>query len=227
MMHTLNIGSEREAEKANVLVIDDDEHISQMLTKLLSKEGYLMETAKNGAEAVEKSNAKTFDLALIDVVLPDMQGTQLLVKLKDTVPKMRKIIVTGYATLDNAVEAVNLGADAYIMKPVKPQELLKAIEEQLRKQQQETVMTSKKIVEFIETRKADFLKVVIQSMDSLWGRPATTAVIHHLGGEEALRDPNIFAERLKTIFSDGSEVILKQILKNLETPSESSQPLRK
>ena len=212
------------ARQKSILIIDDDEHILTLLTKLLSGKGYVTETAKNGAEAIEKSNAKSYNIALIDIVLPDMQGTQLLMKLKDTVPKMRKIIITGHASLDNAVEALNLGADAYIRKPVKSLELLKIVEEQLEKQHEETMITSKKIAEFIETRKADYIEVVKQSLDSFWGEGTTLSTIHYLGGEEVLRDPNVFAERLKAIFKEeAAEIILKHILKNLETPSKAAE----
>ena len=65
---------------------------------------------------------------------------------------MRKIILTGHATLDNAVNAVNLGADAYLMKPVNPKDLIRIIEEQLALQRDETVMTQEKISSFVETR---------------------------------------------------------------------------
>jgi len=67
----------------------------------------------------------------------DMEGTKLLTKLKDAVPKMRKIIITGYSTLQNAIEAVNKGADAYIIKPIDMEETLKVIREQLQKQAEE------------------------------------------------------------------------------------------
>ena len=206
-------------EKTNILIIDDDEHILEMLTVLLSKEGYVTDTAKTGAEAIEKSEAKGFNLALIDIVLPDMLGTQLLVKLRDTIPKMRKIIITGHANLDNAVEALNLGADAYIMKPVKSRDLLKVVKEQLRKQQDEKTMTLDRIIEYMEARKVDFVEVVKQSLNSFLGESATSATIYHLGGKEALRDPKVCEERLKAVFSGGAEIILKHILKSLEAAS--------
>jgi len=210
-----------EKEKKSILIIDDDPDILMMLSLFLSEKGYAVDTAKTGAEAIEKSKAKIFNLALIDIVLPDIQGTQLLIRLKDTEPRMRKIIITGYASLDNAVEALNLGADAYIMKPVDPKDLLKVIEEQLHKQRKETVITQKKIAQFIETRKANFIEVVKQSLNSYLGRSTALLIIHHLGGAEALRDPNIFAERLKAVFKEkGAEIILKQILDNLEKTSE-------
>ena len=91
-------------------------------------------------------------MALIDIRLPDMDGVQLLTALKETAPKMVKIIITGYPSLQNAVEAVNKGADGYILKPIKMGELLAMIKEHLKKQQEAGKYTEQKVVEFIETR---------------------------------------------------------------------------
>jgi len=81
-----------------------------------------------------------------------MEGTKLLTKMKDTVPKMVKIIITGYPTLQNAIEAVNKGADGYIVKPINIEETLKIIREHLKKQEEERKYSEQKMVEFIETR---------------------------------------------------------------------------
>ena len=81
-----------------------------------------------------------------------MEGTQLLTQLRDTVPKMAKVIVTGYPSLQNAVEALNQGADAYIIKPLNIDSALAIIEKLLRKQHESLKMTQEKIVEYIETR---------------------------------------------------------------------------
>jgi len=89
---------------------------------------------------------------LIDIRLPDMEGIELLTKMKDATPKMRKIIITGYPTLQNAVEAVNRGADAYIIKPFDMEKVLATIREELRKQQEEKKYSQEKVADFIETR---------------------------------------------------------------------------
>jgi len=81
-----------------------------------------------------------------------MEGIDLLTKMKDTTPRMRKIIITGFPTLQNAVEAVNRGADAYIMKPFDVEKVLFAIKEQLKKQDDEKKYNQDKVAEFIETR---------------------------------------------------------------------------
>jgi DNA-binding NtrC family response regulator len=81
-----------------------------------------------------------------------MEGTTLLKAMKETTPKMVKIIVTGYPSLQNAIEAVNKDADAYILKPVNVETLLKAIRDHLKKQQEAKKYSEQKVAEFIETR---------------------------------------------------------------------------
>jgi DNA-binding NtrC family response regulator len=139
-------------ESARILVVDDDESIRKVLSTILEEEGYSVDTAKNGKEAINKTSRKFYDLALIDIRLPDVQGTELLTKIKDTTPKMRKIIITGYPSLQNAVEALNRGADAYVMKPFDMEKVLKTVKIQLRKQQGEKMFCQEKVKDFIETR---------------------------------------------------------------------------
>jgi len=139
-------------ERARILVVDDDESIRKVLETILEDEGYVVDTAKNGREAIKKSKAKFYNLALIDIRLTDIEGTKLLTKLKDTTPKMRKIIVTGYPSLQNAIEAVNRGANAYVLKPFDMDKVLETIEDQMKKQQKEKRYSQEKVGEFIETR---------------------------------------------------------------------------
>ena len=138
--------------KKRILVVDDDEDIRETLKSLLTKKGYIVDTANDGATAIQLSESTPYNLALLDVVLPDMEGTQLLVKLKPTTPRMRKIMVTGHASLDNAIRAVNMGADGYLIKPVSPPELLRMIEDQLRRQEDDERLTQEKITSYIESR---------------------------------------------------------------------------
>ncbi|MEM3153294.1 MAG: response regulator [Candidatus Bathyarchaeia archaeon] len=139
-------------ENARILVVDDDENIRKVLTTILEEEGYAVDEAENAKKAIEKTKRKVYNLALIDIRLPDMEGIELLTKMKDTVPKMRKIIITGYPTLQNAIEAVNRGADAYILKPFDMDKVLATIKEQLRKYEEEKRYSQEKVAEFIETR---------------------------------------------------------------------------
>lgn len=119
-----------------------------MYTELLS-EDYEVDTASTGAEAIKKSHEKYFNVALIDIVLPDMDGVSLIKGLKEGVPRLRKVLITGHASLDNAVRALNLGADAYMIKPVHSRDLLKAVKEQLIKQENDLALIQAKVVEYI------------------------------------------------------------------------------
>jgi DNA-binding NtrC family response regulator len=111
-----------------------------------------VESVGTAKEAIEKSKRKFYNVALIDIRLPDMEGIELLTKFRETTPKIRKIIVTGYPTLQNAVDAVNKGADAYIVKPFDVEKVLKTIQQQLSKQEEERRYSQDKVAEFIEAR---------------------------------------------------------------------------
>lgn len=139
-------------ETARILIVDDDENIRKVLTTILEDEGYIVESVGTARKAIAKTGKKFYNLALIDVRLPDMEGIELLTRMKDTTPKMRKIIITGYPTLQNAVEAVNRGADAYIIKPFDMKKTLSTIEEELTKQEEEKRYSQQKVADFIETR---------------------------------------------------------------------------
>jgi DNA-binding response OmpR family regulator len=118
-------------KQENILLVDDDKSILRILTRILQKQGYKIYTAETGREAEEIINGQSFDLALIDVKLPDTDGLDLLQKIQVTRPNMIKIILTGFASMDNGIKALNSGADAYLVKPVEPTELLKVLKEKL------------------------------------------------------------------------------------------------
>jgi DNA-binding NtrC family response regulator len=139
-------------DKARILVVDDEETIRESMSELLEQAGYGVDTAENGKEGVEKSFKNFYNLALVDIRLPDMSGIALLTAMRETTPKMVKLIVTGYPLLENAIEAVNKGADGYIVKPFKTEQLLSAIEEHLKKQREAQRYSEKKVAEYIETR---------------------------------------------------------------------------
>jgi DNA-binding NtrC family response regulator len=125
-------------ERLRILVIDDDQSVRTTTAAILENEGYRVDTAENGKQAVKKSNADLYRVALIDFRLPDMEGTELLTALKETTPKMVKIMVTGYPTVQNAIECVNKHADAYFVKPVDYDNLLNTIRNLIQKQKEGT-----------------------------------------------------------------------------------------
>jgi len=137
---------------ARILVVDDEESIRRTTSITLERAGYLVDTAENGKKAIEKCERNFYNLALLDIRLPDMEGTELLTALKDTTPGMVKIILTGFPGLENAITAINKGVDAYLIKPVNTNELLRVIKETLQKQREEEQFTQKKLEKFVETR---------------------------------------------------------------------------
>jgi DNA-binding NtrC family response regulator len=139
-------------ERARILVVDDDESIRKAISTILEEKGYEVDTAESGREAIEKTHDGFYNLALIDIRLPDMDGTELLLRMKETTPRMVKIIVTGFPSLQNAMDAVNCSADAYVIKPVRIDDLLETIRVHLEKQRHAKRYSEDKIAEFIETR---------------------------------------------------------------------------
>jgi DNA-binding NtrC family response regulator len=142
-------------EKTKILIVDDDENIRKTMKAILEEENYSVDVAINGKEAIEMSNKKVYNLALLDIRLPDMEGVDLLKLMKEYVPRTRKIMVTGYPTIQNAMIAVNKKADAYLLKPVDIEKLLEVVKEQLRAQEEDLKFSETKVAEFIETRIKD------------------------------------------------------------------------
>jgi DNA-binding NtrC family response regulator len=138
--------------KNSILIVDDDRSIRTTLAAILEQDGYDVDAAESGAQAIEKSNNKSFDLALVDMRLPDMMGTDLLNRMKERTPKTAKIMVTGYPSMQNAISAVNEGADAYIVKPVDAGILLETIRKHLQKRQEAAKYNEQKMADFITTR---------------------------------------------------------------------------
>jgi DNA-binding response OmpR family regulator len=125
-----------EAPKKTILVVDDDKSILRTFTRILQKSGYEIDVAETGKEAMEKAENRHYDLALVDIRLPDMDGTDLLAKLKNQLQYTVKIMITGFPSLETGVKALDEGADAYLVKPVKPQELLMLLEEKLKNREE-------------------------------------------------------------------------------------------
>ena len=123
----------------NILVVDDDAEVKKTLSSILLREGYLVETAENGKQPLTASEEWPFHVALIDIKLPDMDGTELLQRLEEKQPHMVKIVITGFPTLENAMKTVNEGADGYILKPFDIEKLLEMIKKHLTKKTAEHI----------------------------------------------------------------------------------------
>ena len=111
----------------SILIVDDETGVRDMLSSVLNDEGYSVEAVENGKKAIKACEKSPFDVALIDIELPDMKGTELLNRLKKRQPKMIRIIITGHPSIENAMKAVNERADGYLLKPFEVTDLLKMI----------------------------------------------------------------------------------------------------
>jgi LmbE family N-acetylglucosaminyl deacetylase/CheY-like chemotaxis protein len=125
----------KSGRQARILVIDSDENSRKAAYTILKEKGFDVDTTESGTEAIAKTQQNTYNLMLIADNLPDMAETKLLTRIHETIPKIRKIIITGYPKLQNAISAVNQGADAFLIKPFDKEKMLDTIEEQLEKQQ--------------------------------------------------------------------------------------------
>jgi DNA-binding NtrC family response regulator len=112
--------------KNKILLVDDDESILKILNRILERAGYEVETAKTAAKAMEKIKRTSFDLALIDIKLPDADGTDLLMQIPKN-SNIAKVILTGYSTVEYGEKAADYGADDFLVKPVKSEELLEVV----------------------------------------------------------------------------------------------------
>ena len=118
----------------SILIVDDDESTCRTLELIFQRTGYETETAATGSVAIEKACSRFYNLALTDIGLPDIRGTDLLIPLKKFQPDMVVIMITGHATCETAVRALNEGASAYITKPLNMDMVLATIRESLDKQ---------------------------------------------------------------------------------------------
>jgi len=121
-------------EKASILIVGDDEDTRGSLSLVLDRKGYETETAGTGREALEKARARAYNVALLDVKLPDMDGAELLAPLKKIRPDMAVLMIAGYASLESAVRSLLEGASAYITKPLNLNSVLSAVRKACKKQ---------------------------------------------------------------------------------------------
>lgn len=153
----------------SILVVDDDIDFLQIITKILVKKGYEVETAPSAKKAISQLTDRFYNAAILDISLPDADGTELLSRILDIHPDIIAIMLTGHSSVKNAVESLNRGAFAYLEKPLDPGNLLSVISRGLEKQK--LVIENRELVEELErhNRITDTLlnvsQAVSQSLD--------------------------------------------------------------
>ncbi|MFQ5786762.1 MAG: sigma-54-dependent transcriptional regulator, partial [Thermodesulfobacteriota bacterium] len=123
--------------KSKILVIDDEPGIREFLEIMLHKNGYLVETVADGLKAMDKIESNLFDLAVVDIQMPVMNGIEVLKKINDKSPETSVIMITAYASHETAIDAMKLGAYDYITKPFKIDEIKLVIKNALDKKRLE------------------------------------------------------------------------------------------
>ena len=119
-------------EKSKILVVDDEKIARESLELTLTREGYTVVTAGSGAEAIEKLKAEHYDVVITDLIMGDIDGYAVMKEIKSNAPNTKIIMITGYATVDSAVEALRMGAFHYIEKPLKLDELRAVVRDALK-----------------------------------------------------------------------------------------------
>jgi response regulator RpfG family c-di-GMP phosphodiesterase len=122
------------ALRPNVLVVDDEKFIRDVLADFLSMEGYTVRTAEDGVAALEELSRAHFDLVLSDLKMPRMGGLELLARMEETAPSTITVIMTGFGTVESAIDAMKRGAYDYVLKPFKVEEVLHVVQRGLDKQ---------------------------------------------------------------------------------------------
>jgi len=119
---------------ASILIIDDDRGTRETVADILGFRGYLVETAERGEDGLEKVRTRPFDATIVDIKLPDISGLDLLKALKEASPETEVIFITGYASLQTAIQAIDGAAFAYLVKPFEMDHLLATLAKALEKQ---------------------------------------------------------------------------------------------
>jgi len=117
----------------SILIVDDEEHIRRLCSEILKRKSYQTVAVASAKAALEMIRSQHFDLLLTDISMPGMDGLELLRTVKESQKEIAAVIMTGYGTVDNAVQSLRLGVQGFVIKPFSQQELIKSIEDALEK----------------------------------------------------------------------------------------------
>ena len=118
-------------KQKRILIVDDEANVRVVFSDVLRKESYMVKGVKDGPEAIKAIGEETFDLALVDLRMPRMDGIEVLENIKKRKPEIPVIIYTGYGSVTTAVEAMRKGAADYLNKPFSPEDLKSSIRKAL------------------------------------------------------------------------------------------------
>ena len=113
--------------EGRVLIVDDEDSIRDYLSMMLEREGYDVAACESGRKALRLNTKEAFDVVITDIQLPGMSGIEILTSLRESDPTVPVIIITGHASQESAIEALNVGAFYYLLKPVSNEELKQVV----------------------------------------------------------------------------------------------------
>ncbi len=111
----------------SILLVDDDGDILFHFNNILSNEGYIVETASYSKDAMQRTKETKFDMAIIDIMLPDTRGDQLAIELRKLNPSIELIFITGFSYMNECIEALDIGISEILIKPISKDELLTSV----------------------------------------------------------------------------------------------------
>lgn len=126
-------------EKKYILVVDNEINVRTVFSDILKKEGYCVRGAKDGYEAIKAVDEESFDLVLIDLGMPQMNGIETLENIKKRKPQLQVIIYAEYGSITTAVESIRKGAVDYLNEPFSPRELKLSIKKALEQKYREEI----------------------------------------------------------------------------------------
>jgi len=138
------------ADKRSILVVDDDSAFLAVVKSILQVKGYAVETASSAREAIAKAREQFFNVAVVDIGLPDKEGTEALSSLLEIDKDLIVIMLTGYSSVQNAIQSLNRGAFAYLEKPLDPDHLLSVAVRGLERQR--LVLENRRLMAELERR---------------------------------------------------------------------------
>jgi DNA-binding NtrC family response regulator len=170
-------------KRFSILVVDDDQSVREILGQLLQVEGYTVGDASNGVEAINALQSTSFDIALLDIFMPHVNGMELLKHCRERYPDMWAIMLTGASDVQMAVECMQLGAFSYLTKPYNPKELLTVIDNAIKQ---------KRLI--LENRALRYELSKLPMIDELVGRSKAFIDIMDLVGRVAPSDSTVLIE---------------------------------
>ena len=190
-----------------ILIVDDEAHILRLCSEILRRENYKVITAGTAKAALEMAKAESFDLLLTDISMPGMNGLELLSAIKEIQKEIATVVITGYGTVDNAVQSLHLGAHGFVVKPFSQKELLQTIEDALERSRL-----------FRENMRLRLLMPLFEVSKTLLSELNLRALLDTVTGV-ALRETRSDAASV-VLVEDSGQLVLKSYASPTETYSE-------